>query len=63
VQNTKLQSDGSIEFQFEPGTDVRPEVAKATISAGFDLLEFRPVELSLEDIFLQLTQDNTRKER
>jgi ABC-2 type transport system ATP-binding protein len=63
VQNAKLQSDGSIEFQFEPGTDVRPEVAKATISAGFDLLEFRPVELSLEDIFLQLTQDNTRKER
>ncbi|HEY5157497.1 MAG TPA: ABC transporter ATP-binding protein [Anaerolineales bacterium] len=63
VQNAKLQSDGMVEFQFSPGTDVRPAVARAAITAGFDLLEFRPVGLSLEEIFLQLTQDNTRKER
>jgi hypothetical protein len=42
---------------------VRPAVAKATIEAGFDLLEFHPIGLSLEEIFLQLTQDNARKER
>jgi ABC-2 type transport system ATP-binding protein len=63
VQNAKLQPDGMLEFQFVPGTDVRPAVARATIKAGFDLLEFRPVGLSLEEIFLQLTQDTTRKER
>ena len=63
VQNARLQPDGMVEFQFAPGTDVRPAVAKAAITAGFDLLEFRPVGLSLEEIFLQLTQDNTRKER
>jgi ABC-2 type transport system ATP-binding protein len=63
VQNAKLQPDGMVEFQFAPGTDVRPAVARATIKAGFDLLEFRPVGLSLEEIFLQLTQDTTRKER
>jgi len=63
VQNAKLQPDGMVEFQFVPGTDVRPAVARATIKAGFDLLEFRPVGLSLEEIFLQLTQDTTRKER
>jgi hypothetical protein len=27
------------------------------------MLEFHPVGLSLEEIFLQLTQDNARKER
>jgi ABC-2 type transport system ATP-binding protein len=46
-------------FQFEsqPGQDVRPQVARAIIDAGYDLLEFSPVNLSLEDIFLQLTRD------
>lgn len=63
VQNAKLQPDGMVEFQFSPGTDVRPAVARAAITAGFDLLEFRPVGLSLEEIFLQLTQDDNKKER
>jgi len=63
VENAKLQPDGMIEFQFAPGTDIRPAVAKATITAGYDLLEFRPVGMSLEEIFLQLTQDNAKKEK
>jgi ABC-2 type transport system ATP-binding protein len=63
VQNVKLRPDGMIEFQFEPGLEVRPSVAKTAIEAGYDLLELRPVGMSLEEIFLQLTQDNSRKER
>lgn len=63
VKNARLQTDGAIEFQFSPGKDVRPAVARATIKAGYDLLEFHPVGLSLEEIFLQLTQDNSRIER
>jgi ABC-2 type transport system ATP-binding protein len=63
VKNAKLQTDGAIEFQFAPGKDVRPAVARATIKAGYDMLEFHPVGLSLEEIFLQLTQDNSRIER
>jgi ABC-2 type transport system ATP-binding protein len=63
VQSVRLQPDGTLEFQFAPGTDVRPAVARATIEAGYDLLEFHPIGMSLEEIFLQLTQDNARKER
>jgi len=63
VKNARIQPDGTIEFQFAPGKDVRPEVARTTIKAGYDLLEFHPVGLSLEEIFLQLTQDNSRIER
>jgi ABC-2 type transport system ATP-binding protein len=63
VQNAKVLPDGSLEFQFAPAADVRPAVARATIEAGFDLLEFHPVGLSLEEIFLQLTQDDPGKER
>jgi ABC-2 type transport system ATP-binding protein len=55
VQGADSKPDGSIEFEFAPGQDVRPEVAKAVIKEGYDLLELRPVGLSLEEIFLELT--------
>ncbi len=52
-------SEGGVEFYTPPGQDIRPEVARAVVTAGFDLLELRPVGLSLEEIFLQLTQDES----
>jgi ABC-2 type transport system ATP-binding protein len=57
VLGVSASADGGIEFEIAPGRDVRPEVARAVISAGFDLLELRPIGLSLEEIFLQLTRD------
>lgn len=35
--------------------DIRARLASAVISAGWDLLELRPLAMSLEDIFLELT--------
>jgi ABC-2 type transport system ATP-binding protein len=58
MQEVKIQTDGSIEFQFAPGKDLRPEVAKLTIESKYDLLELRPINLSLEEIFLQLTRED-----
>ncbi len=60
VQVVHAESDGSVEFQFAPGQDVRPEVAKAVITAGYDLLELRPVGMSLEEIFLELTREDSK---
>lgn len=57
VANVNTSQDGCLEFETQPGQDIRPEVAKAVINAGFDLLELRPIGVSLEDIFLQLTRD------
>jgi ABC-2 type transport system ATP-binding protein len=45
------------EIESEPGRDVRTDVAKAVVNAGWGLLELRPRRLSLEEIFLQLTED------
>jgi ABC-2 type transport system ATP-binding protein len=57
------KDEGVLEFQFAPGQDVRAEVARTTVKAGFDLLEMRPIGMSLEDIFLQLTrEENTDME-
>jgi ABC-2 type transport system ATP-binding protein len=60
VQDVKPKPDGTVEFEFAPGQDVRPEVAKAVIREGFDLLEMRPVGMSLEEIFLELTSGSNK---
>jgi ABC-2 type transport system ATP-binding protein len=49
--------EGRIEFETLPGQDPRPEVARAIVAAGYNLLEMRSIGLSLEEIFLQLTRD------
>jgi ABC-2 type transport system ATP-binding protein len=49
----------TVEFEFSSGQDIRPQVAKAVIQAGYELIEMRPVGMSLEEIFLELTQDNS----
>jgi ABC-2 type transport system ATP-binding protein len=49
--------DGKFELQTNPGDDPRPELARAMVAAGYDLLELRPIGMSLEDIFLELTRE------
>jgi ABC-2 type transport system ATP-binding protein len=39
----------------EIGTDVREQLAATIVGRGWGLLELRPVGMSLEEIFLQLT--------
>jgi ABC-2 type transport system ATP-binding protein len=62
IQDVQTKIDGEIEFQFAPGNDLRPEVARLVIKSQLDLLELRPVNLSLEEIFLQLTRDEVPAE-
>ena len=63
VQHVEPKPDGSVEFQFAPGQDVRPEVARTVIQSGYDLLEMRPVGMSLEEIFLELTREDKPSRR
>jgi ABC-2 type transport system ATP-binding protein len=58
VRDVESKADGSVEFEFRAGEDVRPQVAKSVIQAGYELLEMRPIGLSLEEIFLELTREN-----
>ena len=57
INNVKPKEEGVLEFQVAPGQDVRAEVARTTIKAAYDFLEMRPIGMSLEDIFLQLTRE------
>jgi ABC-2 type transport system ATP-binding protein len=49
-----------VEAAFE--TDVRPQLAKAVLSKGWDLLELRPIHVSLEDVFIDLVTEETEDE-
>lgn len=57
VAGLTSKEDGKLEFETAPGNDPRSQVARAVVNAGYDLLEMRPIGLSLEEIFLQLTRD------
>jgi ABC-2 type transport system ATP-binding protein len=57
VRRVSSSGDNVVEFESAPGQDVRPEVARVVVNQGYDLLEMRPIGMSLEEIFLQLTRD------
>jgi gliding motility-associated transport system ATP-binding protein len=50
---------GGFEVESDRGTDVRREIARAIVNRGWGLLELRPMRMSLEEIFLQVTTDET----
>jgi ABC-2 type transport system ATP-binding protein len=56
----KETKDGRERFAVESlqGRQIRPELARAVIESGWNLNELRPVGLSLEEIFLQLTAEH-----
>lgn len=49
--------EGAVEVECPPGKELRPIIARNVIKAGFELLELKRIDLSLEDIFLQLTRE------
>jgi ABC-2 type transport system ATP-binding protein len=53
---------GGFEVESTRGTDVRRELARTIVNRGWGLLELRPMRMSLEEIFLQVTTDE-RAER
>jgi ABC-2 type transport system ATP-binding protein len=46
------------EVESETGRDVRRELAAAVVGRGWGLLELRPMRMSLEEIFLQVTTED-----
>ena len=57
IMRVQMTHVGAFEFEMAPGRDVRPAVARAVVDAHYDLMEIRPIGMSLEEIFLQLTRD------
>jgi ABC-2 type transport system ATP-binding protein len=50
------------EIDVETGRDVRRDLSREVVGSGWGLLELRPLRISLEEIFLELTTDEQRQE-
>jgi len=62
VESATVQSDmpgitglTTVDIQTAANANLRPRLAQAIVGKGWDLLEMRPVSLSLEDVFLRVT--------
>ena len=53
---------GRIFVETDRSGDLRPEIARLVVERGMDLLELKLVDLSLEDIFMQLVTDESSLE-
>ncbi len=50
------------EVESDRGMDVRRELARAIVTNGWGLLELRPMRMSLEEVFLQVTTEEQPEE-
>jgi ABC-2 type transport system ATP-binding protein len=59
VESERRNGMVGYEVDSETGRDVRRDLARSIVSNGWGLLELRPMRMSLEEIFLSLTTDET----
>lgn len=57
VSGVRAEPDGRYTLDLAPGEDARPRIAEAVVRGGWQLLEMRRERLSLEEIFITLTQE------
>ncbi len=48
----------AFEVESSRGNDIRRDIARAVVNSGWGLLELRPMRMSLEEIFLQVTTED-----
>ena len=64
IQKVSVENNGTSKFVIEtdPSTDMRSQIAATAVQKGCGLLELRTVQLSLEDIFMQLVTEELSSE-
>lgn len=58
LRAVRVHDEGRLEFAFDPAQDVRPQVAQLIVTSKLELLEMKSIEMSLEEIFIQLTKES-----
>ena len=52
-----------LEVESEKGRDIRRDIARAIVNRGWGLLELRPMRMSLEEVFLQVTTEERPEDK
>lgn len=56
-QSVSNNNESSYLIEYNLGEDIRERLAKTVVESGWGLLEMKPLTLSLEEVFLQLTTE------
>ncbi|MGE0448226.1 MAG: ABC transporter ATP-binding protein [Vicinamibacterales bacterium] len=59
VEADRRDGHAGYEVASEQGRDIRRELARVVVNSGWGLLELRPMRMSLEEIFLSLTTEES----
>ena len=65
VKRSEQRGAGDVvafEVESERGRDIRRDIARTVVTRGWGLLELRPMRMSLEEIFLQVTTDERQEQ-
>ncbi len=62
VARAELALDGIVATPTSPEIDPRPDIARAIVQGGWNLVELRPLAVNLEEIFLELTHQEEQEE-
>jgi ABC-2 type transport system ATP-binding protein len=62
VEEVTATGDGKFDITCALGAELRPVLARRIVEQGWSLLELRPVGMSLEDVFLELTTEVSGEE-
>lgn len=57
VDKVTTTHEGVVRVESAPGKEIRPVIARNLVQAGYDLIELKSIDLSLEDIFIELTRE------
>jgi ABC-2 type transport system ATP-binding protein len=60
VNDVQAGEDDELIIDLLPGHELRPDIARIAVQAGYDLLDLTTVRMTLEEIFLQLTQEENQ---
>jgi ABC-2 type transport system ATP-binding protein len=62
VSQVTATSEGIVATPRTPNVDPRPEIARTIISNNWNLIELRPLAVNLEEIFIELTRQQSQPE-
>jgi ABC-2 type transport system ATP-binding protein len=54
---------GLYDVESTPGREIRPDITRALVNAGLDLVEIRSQDFNLEQVFLELTKSDVAPKR
>jgi ABC-2 type transport system ATP-binding protein len=57
VKTVRGQEDGTFTLEADLDSEVRPELARCVVQKGWDLLELKTQEFTLEDVFINLVTE------